>query len=190
MAAQALPAAITAPAGTTVGPASAPTAISASLAPVLPPGLGPAQAAMAAAAPGMPPSFASLGQSSAPGRPGGHASTVVIAAPVAAGGALLLLAAITVVAACLLRSRNARQIAPETMRSSFAITPQARTPTLSADDSPGWQAVFSDAAVALPKLEMSIRRAPCMPAIYWPCVSCSPLHPMQRAPGLLAGSMW
>ena len=67
---------------------------------------------------------------------------------------------------------------------------QARTPTLSADDSPGWQAVFSDAAVALPKLEMSIRRAPCMPAIYWPCVSCSPLHPMQRAPGLLAGSMW
>ena len=190
MAAQALAAGSAAPAGATTGPALAPTAIQASLAPDLPPGLGPAQAATAAAAPGMPPSFASLGQSSAPGRPGGHASTVIIAAPAAAGGALLLLAAITVVAACLLRSRKARQVAPETMRSSFAITPQARTPTLSADDSPGWQAVFSDAAVALPKLEMSIRRAPCLLAIYWPSVSCSPLHPMQRAPASLARPMW
>ena len=110
----------------------------------------------------MPRSFASLGQDSAPGHSGRHVSAVTIAAPVAAvGGGLLLLAAIAVVAACLRRARKARQTAPETMRSSFALTPHPTTPSLSTEDSPGWQAIFSDAAMALPELQMPIRPVPC-----------------------------
>ena len=162
VAAQALPAV---PAGSVLEPGQAPKASPDVPAPVFPPVMSPAQAAAAAPAPapGLPTSFASLGQDSAPGHPGRHVSAVIIAAPVAAvGGSLLLLAAITAVAACLLRARKARQTAPEPMQSSLALTPQASTASLSAEASntgPGWQAVFSAAAMALPELEMSIRRA-------------------------------